>query len=87
MRWAGWSWNEIGSAIGVSRFTVIERGRRLNAARAPDDPTSPVALRDDGATSALRAGHPITWGAITAGTTLDGAPYDGAPSHLGSRWT
>ena len=24
----------------------------------------------------LRAGHPVTWGAITAGTVLEGSPFE-----------
>lgn len=72
LRAEGRTWDEISHTLGLTRWTVIERGRRLGArppppgsARAPIDP-----YRD-----ALPAGDPITWSAITRGTVLDGVPF------------
>lgn len=66
MRSEGSTWAEIGRALGLSRNTVIERGRRLRA----DAPVRPVVVQekpvsDDPNRLPLRAGHPITWGLLT----------------------
>jgi hypothetical protein len=66
MRAAGETWKVIGLALGLSRNTVIERGRRLNAQAAPVTPAAPEP--DDravGPVGALPAGHPTTWGLIS----------------------
>ncbi len=67
MRQGGFSWAEIGRVLGLSRNTVIERGRRLRAvapprpkvvsaeSEGPEDPNRP----------ALPAGHRLTWGLLT----------------------
>lgn len=34
---------------------------------------------------ALPAGHPVTWGAITDGTLLDGAKYSPPASRVGTK--
>jgi len=66
------SWDTIAEAVGVTRWTVIERGRRLGARLpppdfepAPEDPDRP----------ALPPGHVETWGIINMGTSLEGVPY------------
>jgi hypothetical protein len=72
MRAEGSAWDAIAAAIGVTRWTAIERGRRIGARRPPADfvppPESPT--RD-----ALPAGHPRSWGVLIAGTVLEGTPY------------
>jgi hypothetical protein len=68
MRGAGASWAEIGRTLGLSRNTVIERGRRLRA-EAPVRVAPPVVkevVSDDPNRAALRAGHPLTWGLLTS---------------------
>jgi len=71
MRGGGATWAEIGRTLGLSRNTVIERGRRLRA-EAPVRASVQVAkdvISDDPNRGALRAGHPLTWG------LLSNAPY------------
>jgi hypothetical protein len=71
MRGGGSTWAEIGRTLGLSRNTVIERGRRLRA-EAPVRVSVQVAkdvIADDPNRGALRAGHPLTWG------LLSDAPY------------
>lgn len=75
MRGGGATWAEIGRTLGLSRNTVIERGRRLRA-EAPvrmseADPTE-IAL-DDPNRGALRAGHPLTWGLLTSDPYPEGS--------------
>jgi hypothetical protein len=68
MRGVGATWAEIGRTLGLSRNTVIERGRRLNAA-APakiQNLIPPEVVSDDPNRGALRAGHPLTWGLLTS---------------------
>jgi hypothetical protein len=67
MRGAGSTWAEIGRTLGLSRNTVIERGRRLRA-EAPPRPVPKVQeemVSDDPNRGPLRAGHPLTWGLLT----------------------
>ncbi len=72
MRAESATWDTIAAAIGVTRWTVIERGRRLGA-KLPvlefdlpgDDPERP----------ALPPGHKETWDVIIKGTPLEGMPY------------
>ncbi|OYV25512.1 MAG: AsnC family protein [Acidocella sp. 20-63-7] len=67
MRAGGETWAEIGRVLGLSRNTVIERGRRLRA-EAPVKPTAVparAAVSEDPNRGALRAGHPLTWGLLT----------------------
>ncbi len=67
MRGGGATWAEIGRTLGLSRNTVIERGRRLRA-EAPVKVVEVVVkevVSDDPNRGALRAGHPLTWGLLT----------------------
>lgn len=76
------SWDEIASRLGISRGAAIERGKAIKAhGRMPPAPKPKADTRDE----ALPAGHPITWGAITDGTILDGAPYAYQEPALGHR--
>lgn len=68
MRAGGATWAQIGRTLGLSRNTVIERGRRL-CAQAPVRVVAPVGeqvVSDDPNRGALRAGHPLTWGLLTS---------------------
>ncbi len=72
MRIEGATWDAIAAVLGVSRYTVIERGRRIGAPRPPPEfrPAPEDPNRDP-----LPAGHPRSWSAITDGTLLEGTPY------------
>ena len=72
LRAEGATWGAIADALFVSRFTAIERGRRIGAPRPPAVARVP---QEDASREALPAGHPRSWSAITAGTVLEGAPY------------
>lgn len=67
MRAEGATWSAIGQCLGLSRNTVIERGRRL-CATAPVRCLAPaigkVAL-DDPNRDPLPAGHKLTWGLLS----------------------
>lgn len=66
MRLGGSSWAEIGRTLGLSRNTVIERGRRLQAAAPPRVKVITVdAVLEDPNRGPLPAGHPLTWGLLT----------------------
>jgi len=68
MRGGGATWAEIGRTLGLSRNTVIERGRRLRAEAPPrmaPPPSAEVAV-DDPNRGALPAGHKLTWGLLTS---------------------
>jgi hypothetical protein len=70
MREAGETWASIGQALGLSRNTVIERGRRLRA-QAPIKTVivHEKQVSEDPNRLPLPAGHPITWRLISE------APY------------
>lgn len=72
LRAEGRTWDEIGAAMGLTRWTVIERGRRVGAKPPPPDcvPAPPDPNRDP-----LPAGSPVTWAAITQDTVLAGVPF------------
>ena len=71
LRAEGASWDAIAAALGVSRWTAIERGRLIGAQRPPPDYRAKPNL----AREPLPAGHPQSWGLLTRGTALDGARY------------
>lgn len=72
LRAEGATWNAIAAVLGVSRFTAVERGRRIGAPRPAPLPR-PVA--EDPAREPLPAGHPRSWGVLIADTVLEGTPY------------
>jgi hypothetical protein len=72
MRAEAATWDDIATALDLSRTTVIERGRRLGA-RPP--PPEFVAPPEDPHRAPLPAGHPRTWGVMNAGTVLAAEPY------------
>jgi hypothetical protein len=67
MRASGETWASIGRVLGLSRNTVIERGRRLRAEAPPRIAAinDADAVSDDPNRTPLRAGHPVTWGLLT----------------------
>ena len=71
LRAEGASWNTIAAALGLSRFAVIERARRIGARKPPDH----APASEDPERETLPAGHSVTWGSITAGTVLEGLAY------------
>ena len=72
LRIEGVAWDTIAATFRMTRWTVIERGRRIGTRRPPPDFKPPP---EDPAREPLPAGHPRSWGAITAGTLLEGTPY------------
>ena len=72
MRAESASWDTIAVAVGVTRWTVIERGRRLGARLPPHDFQAPP---EDPDRPSLPPGHPETWGIIIKGMSLEGMPY------------
>ncbi|HEY6434326.1 MAG TPA: AsnC family protein [Acetobacteraceae bacterium] len=72
LRAEGASWDAIAAALGITCWTVMQRGRRIGA-RLPPPGAEPPA--EDPFREALPAGHPRSWNAINAGTALEGAPY------------
>lgn len=67
MRAAGATWASIGVRLGLSRNTVIERGRRLRA-EAPVRTVTPKEydMLEDPNRGPLPAGHALTWGLLTS---------------------
>lgn len=72
LRAEGATWDAIAAVLRLTRWTVIERGRRIGAPRPPPDFVPPP---EDPAREPLPAGHPRSWNAITAGSVLEGTPY------------
>ena len=77
---------QLSNEIGVSVWLICQRGQQL-ARRQPTINQKPVSDHQPDYTKmaanrwTLPPGHPITWGAITKGTLLEGSPY---PVHLSS---
>ena len=72
LRTEGASWDTIAAVLGMARWTVIDRGRRIGALRPPRQCVLPP---EDPARDPLPAGHPRSWSVLTAGTVLEGTPY------------
>lgn len=76
MRATGATWAAIGAALGLSRNTIIERGRRIHATGGPSVIPRPVREPEEDPNRApLPAGHQVSWGLLTVGTMLDGVAY------------
>jgi hypothetical protein len=90
LRAEGADWPAVGHAFGFPTEACRRRGVKLGlarkstggagaverlATREPPEAESDGFDRRDGA---LPPGHPITWGAITSSTMLDGQPYGSA---------
>jgi len=80
LRAEGATWDAIAAALRLSRSAVIEHGRRIGVRRPPRVVVE-AAMHDlfDPGREPLPAGHPVSWGAITAGTLLAGSPYPWPP--------
>ncbi len=71
LRLTGVGWGDIARELELGRYTVVERGRRLGARRAP----RPRVVVEDRDRPPRPPGHPDSWALITAGTLLDGQAY------------
>jgi hypothetical protein len=79
------TWAEIGRSLGLSRNTVIERGRRI-LAFAPTPVCRPMIekiVSEDPNRPPLPAGHQLTWGLLTD-EPFPGVPVD-RPGGLAKR--
>jgi hypothetical protein len=72
LRREGACWDTIAAILGFNRWSVIERGRRIGARPPPREFVPPA---EDPPRDPLPAGHPRSWGVITAGTVLENTPY------------
>jgi len=73
LREAGLTWDGIAEAMGLGRNTVLERARKIGIRMWR--PRAPAALVEARDRPPRQAGHPQTWGMITAGTVLEGERY------------
>ena len=69
LRTEGASWDTIAA---ITRWAIIERGRRIGARPPPREFVLPP---EDPARGPLPAGHPRSWNVLTAGTVLEDTPY------------
>ena len=67
------SWDRIATDLSVSRSALIDRARLLGIPRL--EPIPPETIEDPNR-EPLPAGHPTAWAVLTAGTLLDGAPFE-----------
>ena len=67
----GHTWADIATLLGVSRWTAIERGRRIGARRPPPE----FVPKPDLHRLPLPAGHPLSWNLLTEQTCLRGVRY------------
>lgn len=74
MRFDGQSWDEIAAELRISRWSTIERGRKLRAGK-PESGTR--AQTADLGRDPLPAGHRTSWEILVAGSVLEGADYCG----------
>jgi hypothetical protein len=72
LRTEGATWDVIALALGLTRWTVIERARAIGAERPP---ANAVAVLDESGREPLPAGHVESWGAINRGTSLEDVPF------------
>jgi hypothetical protein len=72
LRTEGASWDLIAIALGLARWTVIERGRTIGVQRAL---ANAVQVLDEADREPLPAGHAESWGAINRGTSLEDVPF------------
>jgi hypothetical protein len=71
LRADGQTWDEIATFMQLSRWTVIERGRRLGAR----PPATEDHCYQDPNREPLPPGHPTTWDPLVRGSCLEGVPY------------
>lgn len=75
MRAAGLSWRGVASNLRVGRNAAIERARRLGLPPITHKQAAPKPVAERTDRPALCPGHPLSWSAITANSTLEGEPY------------
>ncbi|MGD0108323.1 MAG: AsnC family protein [Rhodopila sp.] len=73
LRTEGASWDVIALALGLARWTVIERARAIGAEHRP---ANAVTVLDESGREPLPAGHAKSWGAINRGTSLERVPFE-----------
>ena len=79
LRAEGATWDTIALLLKLTRWTVIERGRRIGARPPPTDFIPPP---EDPNRDPLPAGHPWSWDGLVRGTCLEGAPYPRAVTNV-----
>ena len=72
LRTEGASWDLIALALGLARWTVIERARTIGAERPP---ANAAPILDESDRQPLEAGHAKSWGVINQGTSLENVPF------------
>lgn len=72
LRTEGATWDVIALALGLARWTIIERARAIGAERPP---VNAITVLDESAREPLAAGHAKSWGAINRGTSLEHVPF------------
>lgn len=75
LRAAKVTWDEAAVRLGIGRNTAIERARRIGIQKRGAVQPPPPEVHEPIDRRARPAGHPDSWGAITAGTALEGEPY------------
>jgi hypothetical protein len=78
LRTEGASWDLVALALGLARWTVVERARTIGAERPP---ANAVAILDESARDPLPAGHVDSWRVINRGTSLEDMPFQ-APATI-----
>lgn len=79
LRSEGATWDTIAMSLHLTRWTVIERGRQIDARPPPIDF---IPEPDDPNREPLPAGHPRCWDVLVQGTCLEGVPYPIARADL-----
>ncbi len=72
LRTEGAPWEVIALALGLARWTIIERARDIGIERPP---AHAAAAMDESDRQPLPAGHTESWGAINRGTGLQDVPF------------
>jgi len=72
LRTEGAAWDLIALALGLARWTVIERARVIGAEHPPAHARTTL---DEADRQPLPAGHADSWGAINRGTSLEDVPF------------
>ncbi len=72
LRTEGAPWDVIAFALGLARWTIIERARVLGVEQPP---AHAAAAMDESEREPLPAGHARSWGAINRGTCLRDVPF------------
>jgi len=79
LRASGLEWSDVAVAMHITRNAAVARHarvlRRRGLARTGTFRVGPAVPVGQQRKEPLPAGHPESWGAITAGTLLEGSPY------------